>query len=531
MAETMRTKILEVLAEASEPSDIQRIAEGAGSPVKSVTEALSRLNRDGYVANPTKGFWQIETEGRDELNKIKEQEARSKKLGQETPYEPPGEIAETVPSQADLFRSIGENLGVGAKKGGVPLDALIYYLERTADLDNLGSVWNALTEMGVANDVKKRWVKIYAQTIPGKKIPEELKEKLEIGQETEKVKSGSEEIQPKPKRFSVVGGEIMGDSEGDYNFKEALQYVAQLRGASPDEAGSMALELSKMGPEMLATILSAMTPLINKEKEGGSTLETIQTLKELGLIGKTGEGEPSLLDQIAKLGDLGLLKKTGEEGGGTLGIIQALKDLGAFGKEGGGTLETIQALKDLGAFGKEGGGTLETIQTLKELGLVGKTGEGEPSLLDQIAKLRDLGLLKQSGEEDAGSQTIKALETQIKELSDSLRKQEMDTVKNAVVALSNQLTDLRKEIVTQDKLEGRYGLMQQAMTTIDSQLTGLRSDTRPLLDTLARGGGGEPTRRSPEEKARIVKGLKGAVAQEREARALEDELMFGKPQG
>ena len=44
MAETMRTKILTVLAEASEPLDIQRIAEGTGSSVKSVTEALSRLN-------------------------------------------------------------------------------------------------------------------------------------------------------------------------------------------------------------------------------------------------------------------------------------------------------------------------------------------------------------------------------------------------------------------------------------------------------------------------------------------------------
>jgi hypothetical protein len=32
--------------------------------------------------------------------------------------------------------------------------------------------------MGVANDAKKRWIKLYAQTIPGKEIPEELREKL-----------------------------------------------------------------------------------------------------------------------------------------------------------------------------------------------------------------------------------------------------------------------------------------------------------------------------------------------------------------
>ncbi|MBU1066944.1 hypothetical protein KKE60_04120, partial [Patescibacteria group bacterium] len=337
----------------------------------------------------------------------------------------------TVPSQADLFRSIGENLGVGAKKGDVRLDAIIYYVQRTTNLDDLSSVWNALTEMGVANDVKKRWVKIYAQNLPGKEIPEELRERLEGG-ESERVKAGSGEIQPKPKRFIVVGGEIMGDPEGDYNFKEALQYVAQLRVASV--------------------------------------------------------------------------------------------------KEGGSTLETIQALKDLGAFGKEGGGTLETIQTLKELGLVGKTGEGEPSLLDQVAKLTELGLLKKPGEEE-GSSTIRALETQVRELTESLKKQEMDTVKSAVVTLANQLTDLRREIADGGRLEGRYALMDKAMATIDSQLTGLRSDTRPLLDTLARSGGPGPRQRSPEEQARIVKGLKGAVAHEREARALEDQLLFGvKPQ-
>ena len=118
---------------------------------------------------------------------------------------------ETVPSQADLFRGIGERLGVGTKKGDIRLDAITYYVQRTADLDNLSSVWNALTEMGIANDVKKRWIKLYSQTIPGKEIPEELKEKLESGLEPEKVKTETGEIPLKPKRFSVVGGEIVSD--------------------------------------------------------------------------------------------------------------------------------------------------------------------------------------------------------------------------------------------------------------------------------------------------------------------------------
>jgi len=34
-------------------------------------------------------------------------------------------------------------------------------------------VWNALAEMGITNDVKKGWIKLYAQNLPGKGIPEE----------------------------------------------------------------------------------------------------------------------------------------------------------------------------------------------------------------------------------------------------------------------------------------------------------------------------------------------------------------------
>lgn len=50
---------------------------------------------------------------------------------------------EVVPTQADLFRGIGERLRVGIGRGekqeGTPLDAIIYYAQRTADLDNFTS--------------------------------------------------------------------------------------------------------------------------------------------------------------------------------------------------------------------------------------------------------------------------------------------------------------------------------------------------------------------------------------------------------
>jgi len=80
------------------------------------------------------------------------------------------ETGETVPSQADLFKTEGQRLGIGSRKEDIKLDAIVTYVERIADLDDLNSVWNALTEMGVANDIKKRWIKLYAQNLPGRKF-------------------------------------------------------------------------------------------------------------------------------------------------------------------------------------------------------------------------------------------------------------------------------------------------------------------------------------------------------------------------
>ena len=453
-------KVLSELYDAEEPVRPREIADKIGETSLNVGRDLHRLKERGLAESEGEGQWKITSEGREWIEGGAEGE-KGERGGEKGKGR---EIAtETVPSQSDLFRSIGEKLGAGAKKGDVRLDAITYYVQRTADLDNLISVWNALTEMGVANDVKKRWIKIYAQNLPGKEIPQELKEKLESG-ELEKIKTETGEIPPKPKRFSVVGDQIIGDPEGDLNFKEALQLLAHQKGVPSEQASPLAamVEAMKLGPDMATATLTAMAPLLTKES--------------------------------AKSGDT---------------LSQAL-----------------QSLKDIGVFGKEGG-TLETIQILKELGLVGKTGEGGPSLLDQIAKLSELGLLKKPGEEGEGSETIKALETQIKELSESLRKQEMDTVKSAVVALSTQMTELRKEMSNQGKLEGRFALMDKAIGAVDNQLTGIRVDAKPLLTAFAGGGGSEPRRKSPEEKAKIAEGLKEATALEREARQLEDKLLFG----
>lgn len=264
-------KVLAHLYDAEGTVRPKEIAESISDTPLNIGKDLHTLKERGLAESEGEGQWKITKAGREWLESGGTKETGRKDEKKET--------AETVPTQADLFRAEGERIGFGSRKGDIKLDAVVTYVERIANLDNLTSVWNALTEMGVANDVKKRWVKLYAQNLPGKEIPEELKEKLESGLEAEKLKVEAGDIAPKPKRFSVIGDEIMGDPEGDLSFKEAVQYLAQKKGASPADAESLALQLSKQGPEMLTSIVGLITPLLPKgSSEEGTTL--IQGLQQ-----------------------------------------------------------------------------------------------------------------------------------------------------------------------------------------------------------------------------------------------------------
>lgn len=472
-----KLKVLEALSTLAEPSGASDVSEITGQDPLRCGYILYDLARSGLVEKPDKKKkkYNITEKGKEFIENPPEETFKELPKGPlkappkgELPEEPSEEIALTVPSQSDLFKGIGERLGVGARKGDVRLDAIIYYVQRTANLDNLSSVWNALTDMGVANDVKKRWIRLYAQNLPGKEIPEELKEKLEIGMEGEKVSPETKlgEVPPKPKRFSVVGSEIVGDPEGDLNFKEALQYVAQQKGVPPDQANPLAamVEAMKLGPEMATATLSALIPLMT----------------------------PGAPQQDTTLSQI------------------------------------LQTLRDIGAFGKEGGGILDTIKALKELGMVGKPGEGEPPFLDQIVKLGELGFLRKPGEGEGGaSEPVRALEAEVKELRDELRTKEIEGLKGSIGALANQLTELRNQMATQGTLEGRFAIMEKALSTGDSQLTGLRTDIKGALDMITQAGGPGPKAKSTEERTRLSKGLKDAVKLEQRAHELEEELLFG----
>jgi len=48
-----------------------------------------------------------------------------------------------IPSQADIFQSVAEQLSISKQKDRTPLSAVVYRVQRTADLDDLNSLWNA----------------------------------------------------------------------------------------------------------------------------------------------------------------------------------------------------------------------------------------------------------------------------------------------------------------------------------------------------------------------------------------------------
>ena len=136
-------KVLEFLYEADGPVKPKEIGDKIGEGAMNIGKDLYDLSkRRGLAVKLDDGSWEITTGGRDYVESGGQPKAEPKPKPTELT-----EVSDAVPSQADLFTGIGERLGVGGRKGDVKLEAIIYYVQRTADLDNLSSVWNALTEI------------------------------------------------------------------------------------------------------------------------------------------------------------------------------------------------------------------------------------------------------------------------------------------------------------------------------------------------------------------------------------------------
>ena len=104
MTETGETKVLKALVESEEPLTHQQL--GQLTKIKDIKGLLSKLKSRGLVDNPEENQWVILDAGKGEVEQL---------LNQPPPLQPPEEpvgkeTEGTVPSQADLFRGIGERL-------------------------------------------------------------------------------------------------------------------------------------------------------------------------------------------------------------------------------------------------------------------------------------------------------------------------------------------------------------------------------------------------------------------------------------
>jgi len=142
-------KVLEALARCVDPARPTDIGAVIRETPFFAGHDLSELESKGLAQKPDKkkNLYLITDEGRQTLENPPDNWLY--KPSRETPPQetPPGSPPQetTVPSQSDLFRDIGERLRIGigrsGKQEGTPLDAIIYYAQRTADFDNLISVW------------------------------------------------------------------------------------------------------------------------------------------------------------------------------------------------------------------------------------------------------------------------------------------------------------------------------------------------------------------------------------------------------
>jgi len=174
---------------------------------------------------------------------------------------PADETLMAIPSQADIFKSIGERLGFAksvSDKRELSLGTVVDYVRSLADMDDLDSIERNLIEQNVPKDIRTRWLKLYAQSLPAKDVEMslELKERLGLQEEEEKPARGRKR---EPQFYNVIDGRMYPDPDGERTFSQALQQMAVEKGASATQAAELAASLAKTPTEIITTLLPLLT--------------------------------------------------------------------------------------------------------------------------------------------------------------------------------------------------------------------------------------------------------------------------------
>jgi len=137
-------KILSALSQLTEPTRPTEIGQLVGENPLNTGRALAELGKGGLavLTDKEQNLWAVTEIGQDyieEQNQLTVSQTLSQGSVTGTAQKTPQEG--TIPSQAETFKAEGQRLGVDSRKGDIKLDAIVTYVERTADLDNFTSVW------------------------------------------------------------------------------------------------------------------------------------------------------------------------------------------------------------------------------------------------------------------------------------------------------------------------------------------------------------------------------------------------------
>lgn len=414
------------------------------------------------------------------------------------------------PTSEESFTNIIDRFTGIIQKFKIKNSAMVADHCAKGNLEDLEDVEARLREMGVHPSLVNQVLNFWADEI-NTKIPNRLRKKLE-------------------KETGAKGREPSEDEEGE---KYAVDSETGIIRLAKESEKAISLADAKVLQKIVKKDLKEQ-----EERESGSKKEPAFVVDGEGAWtlnpkARIGFGEFAVFqmyqESLKKGEPIDPVEELAKREEASVRLREAL---GGKTKGEDSELSVLDKLNALGLLKKSGGDEGITLTQLDALGLLKKPGdEGRGTQIDLLDKLDSLGMLKKTGESE-GSEIVRALQTEVKGLKDALQKQEMDAIKGAVGSLAKGLEELRKDLSDKGTLEGRYALLKDAMSHIDTQVTGFRGDVKPILMNLTGGGGGESGRKSPQEKARVAKGLKEAVALEKEAKGLEDELLFGgKSQG
>lgn len=189
-----------------------------------------------------------------------------------------------LPSDYDQFLEIGESIGVS----GEFLKSISDYVFRS-DPYSIETVHEALRGLHLRPDTIARWVQMWAGALR-KPVPSSIESQV----------AATAQARPAPKRFSVVGENVVADPEGELSFYQALALLETklAKQSQPQPGDSKIMELIVSRQDKSDSRIEALLEKLSDQRFG--VLQ--DAVVSLGKKFEDREGQHQVTDKIALLG-------------------------------------------------------------------------------------------------------------------------------------------------------------------------------------------------------------------------------------